>query len=63
MTVLTERFSRAVDYARIARADPVRKGTDIPYLTHLQSVSLVIEFGRSCVLQIAPAEEYGRVIR
>ena len=46
MTVLTERFTRAVEYARIAHADQVRKGTDIPYLTHLLSVaSLVIEFG------------------
>ena len=45
MTVLTERFARAVDYARIAHADQTRKGTDIPYLTHLLSVaSLVIEF-------------------
>jgi hypothetical protein len=48
MTVLTERFARAVDYARIAHADQKRKGTDIPYLTHLLSVaSLVIEFGGS----------------
>jgi (p)ppGpp synthase/HD superfamily hydrolase len=48
MTVLTERFARAVDYARIAHADQTRKGTDIPYLTHLLSVaSLVIEFGGS----------------
>jgi hypothetical protein len=46
MTVLTERFARAVDYARIAHADQTRKGTDILYLTHLLSVaSLVIEFG------------------
>jgi (p)ppGpp synthase/HD superfamily hydrolase len=48
MTVLTERFARAVDYARIAHAGQTRKGTDIPYLTHLLSVaSLVIEFGGS----------------
>jgi (p)ppGpp synthase/HD superfamily hydrolase len=48
MTVLTERFARAVDYARIAHADQKRKGTSIPYLTHLLSVaSLVIEFGGS----------------
>lgn len=46
MTVLTERFTRAVDHARIAHAAQVRKGTGIPYLTHLLSVaSLVIEFG------------------
>jgi (p)ppGpp synthase/HD superfamily hydrolase len=48
MTVLTDRFVRAIDYARIAHAAQVRKGTDIPYLTHLLSVaSLVIEFGGS----------------
>jgi hypothetical protein len=48
LTVLTERFARAVDYARIAHAGQTRKGTDIPYLTHLLSVaSLVIEFGGS----------------
>jgi (p)ppGpp synthase/HD superfamily hydrolase len=48
MTVLTDRFTRAVDYARIAHAGQTRKGTDIPYLTHLLSVaSLVIEFGGS----------------
>jgi hypothetical protein len=35
MTVLTERFARAVDYARIAHAGQTRKGTDIPYLTLL----------------------------
>ena len=46
MTVLTDRFTRAVDYARIAHAAQVRKGTNIPYITHLLSVaSLVIEFG------------------
>ena len=48
MTVLTDRFARAVDYARIAHAGQTRKGTAIPYLTHLLSVaSLVIEFGGS----------------
>ena len=46
MTVLTDRFSRAVDYARIAHAAQVRKGTTIPYITHLLSVAtLVIEYG------------------
>lgn len=46
MTVLTDRFSRAVDYARIAHAAQVRKGSDISYLYHLLGVaSLVIEFG------------------
>ncbi|MFC5571117.1 HD domain-containing protein [Lysobacter yangpyeongensis] len=46
MTALTERFTRAVDYARIAHAGQVRKGTTIPYLTHLLGVAaLVIEHG------------------
>lgn len=46
MTVITERFTRAVDYARIAHAAQVRKGSNIPYLYHLLGVaSLVIEFG------------------
>lgn len=45
---LTERFTRAVDYARIAHAAQVRKGTAIPYLTHLLGVAaLVIEHGGS----------------
>lgn len=46
MTVLTDRFTCAVDYARIAHATQVRKGSNIPYLYHLLGVaSLVIEFG------------------
>jgi len=43
---LTDRFVRAIDYARIAHAAQVRKGTRIPYLTHLLGVAtLVIEHG------------------
>ena len=46
MTILSERFSRAVDYARIAHAHQVRKGSGIPYLYHLLAVaSLVLEHG------------------
>ena len=46
MTMLSQRFTRAVDYARIAHTAQVRKGTDIPYLSHLLGVaSLVLEFG------------------
>jgi (p)ppGpp synthase/HD superfamily hydrolase len=46
MTALTDRFSRAVDYARIAHAAQFRKGSNIPYIYHLLGVaSLVIEFG------------------
>ena len=48
MTVLTERFTRAVDYARVAHAEHFRKGSGIPYIYHLLGVSsLVIEFGGS----------------
>jgi (p)ppGpp synthase/HD superfamily hydrolase len=48
MTALTDRFSRAVDYARIAHAAQFRKGSHIPYIYHLLGVaSLVIEFGGS----------------
>lgn len=46
MAILTDRFTRAVDYARIAHAAQVRKGSNIPYVYHLLGVaSLVIEFG------------------
>ncbi len=46
MAALTDRFVRAVDYARIAHAAQFRKGSDIPYIYHLLGVSsLVIEFG------------------
>jgi len=46
MTALTDRFVRAVDYARIAHAAQFRKGSKIPYIYHLLGVaSLVIEFG------------------
>lgn len=45
---LSERFTRALDYARIAHAAQLRKGTTVPYLTHLLGVAtLVIEHGGS----------------
>ncbi|MDN5782603.1 MAG: HD domain-containing protein, partial [Luteimonas sp.] len=48
MTTLTDRFSRAVDYARIAHERQLRKGTYVPYLSHVLGVAaLVIEFGGS----------------
>ena len=48
MTTLSRRFSDAVDYARIAQADQVRKGSGIPYIYHLLAVSsLVLEYGGS----------------
>jgi (p)ppGpp synthase/HD superfamily hydrolase len=46
MTVLTHRFTDAIDYARIAHAAQFRKGTRIPYLYHLLGVaSMVLEYG------------------
>jgi len=43
---LTGRFTEAVGYAAVAHAGQVRKGTDIPYLSHLLSVAaLVLEHG------------------
>ncbi len=44
--VLTTRFDRAVAYAREAHQNQVRKGTAIPYVSHLLAVaSLVLEAG------------------
>lgn len=46
MPALTEQFTGAIDYARIAHAEQVRKGTQIPYMSHLLGVaSLVLDFG------------------
>ena len=43
---LTEHFDRAVQYASRIHADQTRKGTDVPYMTHLLGVaSLVLENG------------------
>ena len=48
MTLLTERLAAAVEYARVAHDEHVRKGSDIPYLYHLLAVcSLVLEYGGS----------------
>lgn len=46
MPHLTERYDRAVAYARVAHKQQLRKGGEIPYLYHLLGVSsLVLEFG------------------
>jgi (p)ppGpp synthase/HD superfamily hydrolase len=46
LTKLTEKFTKAFDYARVLHASDVRKGTKIPYLAHLIAVaSIVIENG------------------
>jgi (p)ppGpp synthase/HD superfamily hydrolase len=43
---LTARFREALWFAAFLHADQVRKGTDIPYVTHLLAVAaLVLEHG------------------
>jgi len=45
---LTQRFNFALLYAAQLHADQVRKGNNVPYLTHLLSVaSIVLEYGGS----------------
>ena len=44
--MLSHRFVRAIEFASVVHATQVRKGTRIPYLSHLLAVaSLVIEHG------------------
>lgn len=46
MTILRERFFAALEFALEIHQGDVRKGTDIPYVSHLLQVSgLVLEFG------------------
>ncbi len=46
MTILTNRFDDALRYAAIVHRNQRRKGTDVPYLSHLLGVaSLVLENG------------------
>ena len=45
-TQLTSRYTEALDYAREQHAGQTRKGTEIPYLSHLIGVSaLVLDHG------------------
>src|SRR3546814_857851 len=66
MTAFTDRLSRAVDYARIAHARQVRKGTHVPYLSHVLGVAaLVVEYGGNEDQAIAgllhdPIEDHGQ---
>jgi len=54
MTILTRRFTDAVDYARIAHAAQFRKGTSVPYIAHLLAVSAtVLEYGGTEDMAIA----------
>jgi hypothetical protein len=64
--LLTNRFSDAVDFALVAHCAQVRKGTRIPYLSHLLAVaSLVIEHDGdedaaiAAVLHDAPEDQGG----
>lgn len=41
-TKLTKRFDHAVKFARKAHGDQVRKGTSIPYISHLLGVTSII---------------------
>lgn len=45
MPILTHRFDKALGYASEVHRMHLRKGTDIPYLSHLMGVaSLVLEY-------------------
>src|SRR5215813_7882770 len=53
-TVLTDRFDRALVYATHVHGGQVRKGTSIPYVSHLLAVSAtVLEYGGDEDLAIA----------
>jgi (p)ppGpp synthase/HD superfamily hydrolase len=46
ISILTNKFTLALDYATIVHAGQVRKGTNIPYVSHLLAVaSLILEYG------------------
>jgi (p)ppGpp synthase/HD superfamily hydrolase len=53
-TILTDRFDRALLYATHVHGGQVRKGTSIPYVSHLLAVSAtVLEYGGDEELAIA----------
>jgi len=67
--LLTNRFTDAIDFALVAHCAQVRKGTRIPYLSHLLAVaSLVIEHDGdedaaiAAVLHDAPEDQGGRAM-
>jgi (p)ppGpp synthase/HD superfamily hydrolase len=54
MSVLTDRFDRALLYATHVHGGQVRKGTSIPYVAHLLAVAAtVLEYGGSEDMAIA----------
>jgi (p)ppGpp synthase/HD superfamily hydrolase len=40
--MLTDRYARAFSYVSELHRDQLRKGTAIPYLTHLMAVSVIV---------------------
>ena len=67
--LLTNRFTEAIDFALVAHCAQVRKGTRIPYLSHLLAVaSLVIEHDGdedaaiAAVLHDAPEDQGGQAM-
>ena len=65
--MLTERFDRALQYARSVHARQKRKGTDVPYFSHLLAVaSIVLENGGTedeaiaALLHDAPEDQGGK---
>ena len=67
--VLTKRFMQAMELALAVHSSQVRKGTSIPYISHLMAVaSLVIEHGGSedaaiaALLHDAPEDQGGRAM-
>src|SRR5215468_9828602 len=54
VTILTDRFDRALVYATHVHGGQVRNGTSIPYVSHLLAVSAtVLEYGGDEDLAIA----------
>src|SRR5258707_6172866 len=54
LTVLTDRFDRALLYATHVHGGQVRKGTSIPYMAHLLAVAAtVLEYGGAEDMAIA----------
>jgi (p)ppGpp synthase/HD superfamily hydrolase len=54
VTILTDRFDRALLYATHVHGGQVRKGTSTPYVAHLLAVSAtVLEYGGDEDLAIA----------
>lgn len=54
VTLLTDRFNRALLYATHVHGGQLRKGTSVPYVAHLLAVAAtVLEYGGSEDMAIA----------